>query len=297
VICSPLDTDVIIWEGDSADPTRKPPEMYTLIENFCLGTRRLEIFGRARSSLRRGWVSALLDGEENHIPELSRVPMSEDGVGIPEGTRPWDKEWWEDGTKELGGGKCVVPNSAEIDALRPKSPVRGGNANTQGQQQMQSGPPRMAPQTPQFQQNQMMMQPMMNMGGAMNPLVGMGNMAAGMDGGMGMGNWPMGMGMNMANPMAMGGSMPPMNNMGMNMMDMGMDGGMGGGNFYPQGQMGRVPGMWMGADGGEGGVWDGRMNEEMFMGGAGMQGMGGMGGMNMGMGPQWNQGGYEGFQQ
>ncbi|EIW76676.1 MT-A70-domain-containing protein, partial [Coniophora puteana RWD-64-598 SS2] len=59
-----VDTDVIIWEGDSADPTRKPPEMYTLIENFCLGTRRLEIFGRARSSLRRGWVSALLDGEE-----------------------------------------------------------------------------------------------------------------------------------------------------------------------------------------------------------------------------------------
>ncbi|KIM81933.1 hypothetical protein PILCRDRAFT_29225, partial [Piloderma croceum F 1598] len=54
-----VDTDVIIWEGDPTDPTRKPPEMYTLIENFCLGTRRLEIFGKARSSLRRGWVCVL----------------------------------------------------------------------------------------------------------------------------------------------------------------------------------------------------------------------------------------------
>src|SRR5260370_41899263 len=28
------DTDVILWEGDPTDPMRKPPEMYTLIENF-----------------------------------------------------------------------------------------------------------------------------------------------------------------------------------------------------------------------------------------------------------------------
>ncbi|KAI0030836.1 MT-A70-domain-containing protein, partial [Vararia minispora EC-137] len=50
-----VDTDVLVWEGDPQDPTRKPPEMYTLIENFCLGTRRLEIFARAHS-VRRGWV-------------------------------------------------------------------------------------------------------------------------------------------------------------------------------------------------------------------------------------------------
>ncbi|KAJ7490521.1 hypothetical protein FB451DRAFT_1552213 [Mycena latifolia] len=47
------------WKGDAADPTRTPLEMYTLIGNFCLGMRRLEVFGRARSSLRRGWVAAL----------------------------------------------------------------------------------------------------------------------------------------------------------------------------------------------------------------------------------------------
>ncbi|KAF9554800.1 MT-A70-domain-containing protein, partial [Agrocybe pediades] len=58
-----VDTDVIIWEGDPSDPARKPPEMYTLIENFCLGMRRLEIFGRL-SSLRRGWVTVLAPGQE-----------------------------------------------------------------------------------------------------------------------------------------------------------------------------------------------------------------------------------------
>ncbi|KIY43718.1 MT-A70-domain-containing protein [Fistulina hepatica ATCC 64428] len=58
-----VDTDVIIWEGDPADPTRKPPEMYTLIENFCLGLRRLELFGRP-SSLQRGWVTVMAPGQD-----------------------------------------------------------------------------------------------------------------------------------------------------------------------------------------------------------------------------------------
>ncbi|KAF8890670.1 MT-A70-domain-containing protein, partial [Infundibulicybe gibba] len=61
-----VDTDVIIWEGDPLDPTRKPPEMYTLIENFCLGVRRLEIFGRP-SSLRRGWVTVLGQGQDERL--------------------------------------------------------------------------------------------------------------------------------------------------------------------------------------------------------------------------------------
>ncbi|KAJ6619051.1 MT-A70-domain-containing protein [Mycena sp. CBHHK59/15] len=56
-----VDTDVIFWEGDPSDPTRKPPEMYTLIENFCLGTRRLELFAAAP---RAGWVTALAPGRE-----------------------------------------------------------------------------------------------------------------------------------------------------------------------------------------------------------------------------------------
>ncbi|KAF8591771.1 MT-A70-domain-containing protein [Ramaria rubella] len=68
------DTDVIIWEGDPEDPTRKPPEMYSLIESFCLGARRLEIFGRRRPGhlLRRGWVTVLLD-DDGDMGAVDRV--------------------------------------------------------------------------------------------------------------------------------------------------------------------------------------------------------------------------------
>jgi len=67
--------------------------MYTLIENFCLGTRRLEIFGRARSSLRRGWVTALLDGDEQRVSGGEMAPDVEGG----EGAVRWEKEGWEAG--------------------------------------------------------------------------------------------------------------------------------------------------------------------------------------------------------
>ncbi|KAI0789172.1 MT-A70-domain-containing protein [Abortiporus biennis] len=145
-----VDTDVMIWEGDPSDPTLKPPEMFTLIENFCLGLRRLEIFGRAKT-LRRGWVTALLEGEEDHIPldgdtimkteteqtsssdnneSPSRSSSKGDGDSDRGGGLPvrWNREAWEAKIKELAkGGKLVVHMSTEIDALRPKSPVRGGS--------------------------------------------------------------------------------------------------------------------------------------------------------------------------
>ncbi|KAF8622633.1 hypothetical protein AX15_006883 [Amanita polypyramis BW_CC] len=111
-----VDTDVIIWEGDPADPTCKPPEMYTLIENFCLGVRRLEIFGRA-SSIRRGWVTVMGSGRDvNNL-------VSSEGVRATK----WNPEAWEECVRELSnGGKAVVPTTSEIDVLRPKSPVRTG---------------------------------------------------------------------------------------------------------------------------------------------------------------------------
>ncbi|KIM23587.1 hypothetical protein M408DRAFT_77403 [Serendipita vermifera MAFF 305830] len=80
-----IDTDVIIWEGDATDPLRKPPELYALIENFCLGTRRLEIFGRA-SSLRRGWVT--VGDIDDAAFELEKV-----------GGKVWEREGYDE---ELG---------------------------------------------------------------------------------------------------------------------------------------------------------------------------------------------------
>ncbi|KAJ3879122.1 MT-A70-domain-containing protein [Lentinula edodes] len=127
-----VDTDVIIWEGDPCDPTRKPPEMYTLIENFCLGIRRLEIFGRASSSIRRGWVTVLGQVEEDQLHRTHGVGETvfvDDAEG-GEATK-WIREIWETRIKEMvNGGKPVVPMTADIDALRPKSPFRPGAAGT-----------------------------------------------------------------------------------------------------------------------------------------------------------------------
>ena len=98
----------MIWEGDTSDPTLKPPEMYTLIENFCLGLRRLEIFGRART-LRRGWVTALAEGEEERIEDGMCIDADENNE-FQENATLWDREAWENKVKELSnGGKAVVP--------------------------------------------------------------------------------------------------------------------------------------------------------------------------------------------
>jgi N6-adenosine-specific RNA methylase IME4 len=45
VIHSNIDTDVIIAEEPKLGSTRKPEELYSIIEHFCLGRRRLELFG------------------------------------------------------------------------------------------------------------------------------------------------------------------------------------------------------------------------------------------------------------
>lgn len=75
--------------------------MYTLIENFCLGTRRLELFGR-QHSLRRGWVTVTSE-------ELKLTP--EQALERDHAT-PFEKEAWETSIKELAqGGKCVVPST------------------------------------------------------------------------------------------------------------------------------------------------------------------------------------------
>jgi mRNA (2'-O-methyladenosine-N6-)-methyltransferase len=119
---------VILWEGDPTDPTRKPPEMYTLIENFCLGLRRLELFARARS-LRRGWVSVLAEGEETNVPAVqaqaragdAQLPLSPEqqldaGTNVlgqelsVDRAERWDQEKWEAALRSWQqNGRAVVP--------------------------------------------------------------------------------------------------------------------------------------------------------------------------------------------
>ena len=75
--------------------------MYQLIENFCLGMRRLELFGRYHS-LRRGWITVTAE-ELQLTPEESREK---------DNAIQFDKDLWESQIKELAkGGKYVVPNT------------------------------------------------------------------------------------------------------------------------------------------------------------------------------------------
>lgn len=292
-----VDTDVIFWEGDPTDPTRKPPEMYTLIENFCLGLRRLEIFGRP-SSLRRGWVTVMGQGQDERLVSLddTQGTVNVEGEEGGRATR-WDRESWEEGIKELSnGGKAVVPMTSEIDALRPKSPFRPSQSNPTGAMPIAGGAinPRFVsgnragfvggPQGMQAMgQNPMMVQPIMGMGmnsmgigmgtgvdemlGAWNPMMGgMGNMNVG------------GLGM----PMMGGGfgASPGMFNAGMAGVGMG---------WGDQGQFG-MEGGWDGDPMMAVGV--GAMGNDMNMNGMNTMNMNG----GMGLGP-WGAGPgtFEGF--
>ncbi|KAG6837758.1 hypothetical protein H0H93_001685 [Arthromyces matolae] len=304
-----VDTDVIFWQGDPTDPTRKPPEMYTLVENFCLGMRRLEIFGRP-SSLRRGWVTVMADGQYERLPSCSdtRGVIHVDGEEGGLATR-WDRESWEETIKErTNGGKAVVPMTSEIDALRPKSPFRPGQ--TTNQPAMTAGPRFTAgsnrvgftgTQAPVqvVGQNPMMVQPMIGMGGNTMGMgmSGMSDMMSGMSG------W---------NPMMSGMGNIGMGNMNLNMGRMNVNAGMGRVGMPMMGNMGMGtanfdPGVFSSGMGGAGMGWadQGQMGVEGGWDGDAMMnmGVGGMGnslGMNsmnmpgngMGMG-QW--GGGTGF--
>ncbi|KAG2172758.1 hypothetical protein INT43_000105 [Umbelopsis isabellina] len=55
-----VDTDVIVSEEQPENDTRKPDELYHIIEHFCLGKRRLELFGEEHN-LRPGWLTVGCD--------------------------------------------------------------------------------------------------------------------------------------------------------------------------------------------------------------------------------------------
>jgi len=237
-----VDTDVIVWEGDPRDPARKPPEMYTLIENFCLGTRRLELFGHTHS-LRPGWVT---------------LGDFDPSAATPE-ARPWERGWWESELQKDIGGKAVVPNTAEIDALRPKSPVRNGGAS--GAQTRHQAPP--AQQTFSASGGAHNFQggfpATINQAGLGLGLSQMPMQMGAMDMAMGMAAY-MGGNMNMGNPALVG---PGMGWMGVspgvaNMAAMGM----GGANVTPMlPTYGMGTNEWQGARM-QGGGWDWGMNEQ-----------------------------------
>lgn len=132
---------MIISEPSASDPSQKPSETHQLIENFCLGQRRLELFARA-PGVRRGWVAALAAGEDARLAaagvsvippddqegeeggevevvvdadgqERVEVRRRRDGWEEGEGVRArrWERERWEREVAEMSGGRGVVPSS------------------------------------------------------------------------------------------------------------------------------------------------------------------------------------------
>jgi mRNA (2'-O-methyladenosine-N6-)-methyltransferase len=96
-----VDTDVIITEMPEYASTRKPEEMYEIIERFCLGRRRLELFGEDHN-IRPGWLT----------------------LGSSLTTTIWDKDKFL--APFVGKDSNLLQTSEKIESLRPRSPLRKG---------------------------------------------------------------------------------------------------------------------------------------------------------------------------
>ena len=70
IIHSNVDTDIIVTEEPKYGSDRKPEELYSIIEHFALGRRRLELFGEDHN-VRPGWVTVGLSlSASNFSPQV-----------------------------------------------------------------------------------------------------------------------------------------------------------------------------------------------------------------------------------
>lgn len=85
-----------MWERDPDDPEEPdyPPQLYSVIENFCLGARRLDLFAPAHQA-RRGWVTVGPD----------EVTEGDDSVQAFDPTRY--RNWLEGNKDDMG--RYVLP--------------------------------------------------------------------------------------------------------------------------------------------------------------------------------------------
>ena len=109
-----IDTDVIVEEEPPQGSTQKPVELYRVIERFCMGRKRIELFGEDRNK-RPGWLtlgSSL--SNSNFVLEKYNNYFKGD-LCYPE-------------VQGYEGGR-YVGCSEEIEGLRPRSPPRQPNIN------------------------------------------------------------------------------------------------------------------------------------------------------------------------
>jgi N6-adenosine-specific RNA methylase IME4 len=99
IIHANVDTDVIISEEPELGSLRKPEELYHIIEHFCLGRRRLELFAEDHN-IRPGWVT----------------------VGNKISSSNWNSEIYCAYFEGPNGN--LLGTTVEIEKNRPKSPNR-----------------------------------------------------------------------------------------------------------------------------------------------------------------------------
>ncbi|CAK8573472.1 unnamed protein product [Lathyrus sativus] len=126
IIHANIDTDVIIAEEPPYGSTQKPEDMYRIVEHFALGRRRLELFGEDHN-IRSGWLTLGKELSSSNFSKEAYVKNFGDKDG---------KVW------QGGGGRNPPPEAPhlvvttpDIEALRPKSPMKN---QQQMQQQQQS---------------------------------------------------------------------------------------------------------------------------------------------------------------
>ncbi|XP_065826406.1 N6-adenosine-methyltransferase non-catalytic subunit-like [Oscarella lobularis] len=100
-IHSNVDIDLVITEDFPIGSTEKPTELFNIMEHFCLGRRRLHLFGDD-AAIRPGWLTL--------GPDLSSSNYSHDAY----------KSYFEKPED------AVLGYQNEIEMLRPKSPVPKG---------------------------------------------------------------------------------------------------------------------------------------------------------------------------
>ncbi|MCL4131563.1 UNVERIFIED_CONTAM: hypothetical protein GTU68_058720 [Idotea baltica] len=104
-----VDIDLIISEEMENGSVEKPVEIFHIIEHFCLGKRRLHLFGRD-STIRPGWLTA--------------------GPGLTSSN--YDADVY---AGYFATGQVTTGCTERIEALRPKSPppkVKGGATRGRG---------------------------------------------------------------------------------------------------------------------------------------------------------------------
>lgn len=117
------------------DRDLKPPELQSLIENFCLGTRRLHLYGSAHS-LRRGWLTLSAPTAAPRSGVFSREsvvhPVEREGTASEQqerwgAPREWTRDEWEARWKKPGmpvttvggGGAGAGSGSSKVGSLGP----------------------------------------------------------------------------------------------------------------------------------------------------------------------------------